>query len=213
MQTESDERRSQVVIFSFDKPEMGWKPLDAAKLFLEIQTFAIRLVEIQTQISVGSYVNVDYGNLLAESTDFRGDLENKISGISEFIRAVSPKSFDTELIAFRFNSPIDVALKFGTAISQKTLKTIMSAHDYLLHREATSRLKHAQAASAEQDTLAKKLQNLKTAIKLHQGIQNADLQKKFEESMLNALLPLTREDVPNLKMIELRDPAMNPPDT
>lgn len=113
-------------------------------------------------------------------------------------------AYKNELLAFRFNSPIDVVVKFGAAISRKTIKTVLAAHDYLIHREAISRLKHAEASAAEQDALAKKLKNLQTALKIHQGIENPEIKQRVEEMLTKTLLPFAQEGSPRLKSIELR---------
>jgi hypothetical protein len=106
------------------------------------------------------------------------------------------------LIAFRFDSPIDVVVKFGAAFSRKTIRTVMAVQDYLVHREAVSRLKHAEASAAEQDAVAKKPKNLQTALKIYQGIENPEIKQRVEEMLTKTLLPFVQDDSPRLKSIE-----------
>lgn len=202
MAGEDDNDGAQTLLFSFTKPESGWSLIEAARFFAELQTFVIELAGFQMRIAMA--VVDDRLLSLNSGGNRREDIDPLLSAVAGLQLHEAAIAFKSELLAFRFNSPIDVVVKFGAAISRKTIKTVMAAHDYLVHREAISRLKHAQASAAEQDALAKKLKNLQTALKIHQGIENPEIKDRMEEMLTKSLLPFAQDGSPRLKSIELR---------
>jgi hypothetical protein len=204
MAREDEARRGEntVALFLFEEPESGWTLMGAAEFFLELSKIAIDISMFERTVAIEVATSK-----MASLSAAGFPLDEAQGELNEAVRQTA-RSFGVELLGFRFNSPIEVALKFAGGLSVKTVKTVFAAFDYIAYREVNNRRKHAEASSIEEDVEAKKLKNFQTALKIHQNIENPELRDKFQVMLEDKLSSLVDRKIPRLKEIKIIDAEM-----
>ncbi|MBY2992923.1 hypothetical protein HF263_20645 [Rhizobium leguminosarum] len=110
-----------------------------------------------------------------------------------------------EILSFSFNSPIDLLVATGRAVSRNAIVKITTAYKHVVHHAAMDQKLRAEADLADQVALKARLENIKTAIKIHETIKDPELQDRFAQVVHDTFVPLVSPDGPRLKSIDLTD--------
>lgn len=186
-----------ILKLTFAEPTEDWRAVGAAELFIKIEQFTVELQKLQVlsdlENETASYIFPKDDHALSLAT---------LSSAS-FRYGVKPPRFDNHIIAFKYNSPIDVIVRLATGLSAKTVKAGSAAVEFLMCREAINRKKHAEASQEEQKALTMALKNFETGMRALQKIENREAQQKFEKMMVDTVAPLMLSKGPTLHSIEI----------
>ncbi|WP_431674585.1 hypothetical protein [Rhizobium leguminosarum] len=199
---------SQFVRFRFDEPRSPWPLSDCSRFFHNLIPLCELLMEIDSTTVEDRLIEhdtyeYDFMDINAGYSYFVDDLTH-YEVIEEPMLRLRP-IHRVEILSFSFNSPIDLLVATGRAVSRNAIVKITTAYKHVVHHAAMDQKLRAEADLADQVALKARLENIKTAIKIHETIKDPELQDRFAQVVHDTFVPLVSPDGPRLKSIDLTD--------
>lgn len=213
---------SEYVRFRFTEPQLSFSPRDFAEFFSHVAALAelVFHFDLNSRLPLQTFEARTYFTLLRQS-DFEVQEDSSVLGdeqgffidgivvdggydfsLERHLTRFRPLA-DAEVVSISYNSPIAILIRASSKISALTVAKVMSAYKYVVHHAAMDRKLHAEASLVDEAVVKARLENIKTAMKLHESIKDAGMRDRFAGVVHDTLLPFTDYQVPRLKSIEL----------